>query len=109
MDFPNDEFRRAHTGQLRHFDQQLVEVRRVYDSLTGEERADLRKWLQEVDAVWEKCPFDWTLIVKMEHDECDDDGEKIDERNAEFTPMTYLKAIEAWDKGEPFVPNTVYP
>lgn len=38
MDFPNDKFRHVFDRQLLHFDQEMTEVRRVYDSLDLDER-----------------------------------------------------------------------
>jgi hypothetical protein len=109
MDFPNDEFRRADNSQLSHFDQEMTEFRQVYESLTAGERRDLREWLEAVDALGHKCPFDWCLRVKVEHDEFDENDDKVDERNAEFVAWTMLEAIKCWDEGKPFVPDTVYP
>jgi len=109
MDFPNDDFQRPHNSQLRHFDQETTEFRRVYESLTPDERRGLREWLEAVDALGQKCPFDWCLRVKVEHDEFDENGDKVDERNAEFMAYTMLMAIKCWDEGKPFVPDTVYP
>jgi hypothetical protein len=109
MDFPNDEFHRARNGQLRRFDQEMTEFRRVYESLTPDKRRDVREWLEAVDSLGHRCPFEWCLRVKVEHDEIDENGDKVDERNAEFMAWTMLKAITRWDEGEPFVPDTVFP
>jgi hypothetical protein len=108
MDFPNEDFRHAHNRQLSHFDQEMTEFRRVYETLSPDERKDLREWLESVETLGKKCPFDWCLRVKVEHDQLDEAGEKVDERNAEFMPWTMLMAIKCWDEGKPFVPDTVY-
>lgn len=60
-------------------------------------------------SVERKCPYDWCLRVRVQHDEFDASGEKVDERNAEFMAWTMLEAIKCWDEGEPFVPDTLYP
>ena len=72
-------------------------------------RSGLREWLQAADALGEKCPFEWCLRVKVEHDEFDENDEKVDERNTEFMAHTMLMAIKCWDEGKPFAPNTAHP
>lgn len=109
MDAPEDEFRHVFARQLRYFDQEMTEYRSVYDSLKQDERRDLRQWLEAVQSLGDKCPFEWHLEVKVEHDIYDERGEKVDERNAEFMAWTMLAAMDCWDKGEPFVPNSILP
>lgn len=108
MDSPDD-FRHVFDQQLRDFDQELTEFRSVYDSFGLAERRSLREWLEAVNAVENKCPFDWSLRVQVQHDEFDTAGEKVDERHAEFTAGTMLHAINCWDQGKPFAPNTISP
>lgn len=107
--FSNDEFRHVFENQLRHFDQEMTELRRVFDSLDLDERKDLREWLEAVDCVERKCPFDWSLRVTVQHDEFDERDEKVGECNAQFAAMTMLAAIKCWDDGKPFAPDTIYP
>jgi len=106
---PNDKFRYVFCRQLRHFDQEMTEFRCVYESFAPDERKEVREWLEAVDVLWKKCPFDWGLLVKVRHDEFNDSGEKVDERNADFIAYTMLMAIKSWDEGQPFVPDTVLP
>lgn len=69
----------------------------------------MREWLEAVDSVERKCPYNWCLRVRVQHDEFDASGEKVDERNAEFRAWTMLEAIKCWDEGNPFVPDMLYP
>ena len=62
-----------------------------------------------MDAVEQKCPFNWCLRVNVEHDVFDEGGDKVDERHAQFCAWTMLAAIKCWDEGKPFIPDTTYP
>ena len=42
MGFSSDDFGRVFVNQLRHFDQEMTEVRLVYESIDPDEREELR-------------------------------------------------------------------
>ncbi len=115
MSSPSDKFRYVFVRQLCNFDQKLPEFRSIYESFTLDERNEVRESLVEVNALEQKCPFEWCLQVQAvqeiydEHDEHDEHDEKMDERGAEFTALTMLMAIKCWDEGQPFAPETTYP
>lgn len=105
-----DDIRRAMAGQQRHFDNQLSDFRQFYESFPPGERAKIKAWLEKVEAVGrEGLEFNMLLNVKVENDECDERGTVLRWADCQFSPMTLLAAIRAWDAGEDFAPPGVLP
>ncbi len=100
------EFKRIFVREQIHSDNRLTDFRRYYEELPVEERTKARAWLEKLQA-FEKEGFGLGLLLRinMQCEECDEEGETIDFTDCTAPPSAMLRAIEAWDKGEPFTPN----
>jgi hypothetical protein len=74
------------TSQLREFDSQLLNLRAVYESLTLEQRDSFRDCVQRAKAL-DSEGGEWPalIMVRMQHDLCDEDGETVDWSDAELS------------------------
>jgi hypothetical protein len=101
----SDKFRHVFDDQLRQFDAEISHLRQFYECLTPDERSRFRAWLKKVAALTsEGAEWGAHLKVRIENDECDEEGNVLRWADAEFLPSTMLSAIAAWDAGEDFAP-----
>jgi hypothetical protein len=99
-------FRRHQAREQRRLDEQVADMRSFYASLPPEEKVGLREWLKRLIALWDEFPYEAGLRLRIENDVYDKDGNVLRWGDFEFSPFTILRAIEAWDKGDGFTPQT---
>lgn len=102
-------YRRAMAGQLRRFDDEIIEFRKVFEYSTPEERAEIRAWLEQANDLSKKSKWNMFLKVYVENEEFDEQGEKIWDGVAEFSTWTMLEAWTDWEKGETYTPESIRP
>ncbi len=93
---------------LREFDQELQEVRSLYDVLSNTERDRFRDWLAQLAELSESPVKFLPMRVKIQTDNTSLDDETDNHASASLSPKVMLKAVEAWDNGEEFTPKHTF-
>ena len=98
-------------SRLPRFDAELIEFRQIYEECDPEERTKLRTWIEKVKALENDEDNLWQLFLRIraENEQVDDDGNPTHIGVMESSPSNYLAAINAWDRGEPFAPDSYIP
>ncbi len=93
---------------LGAFDQELQEVRSLYDVLSNTERDRFRDWLALL-AKFSESPVNFLpMHVKIQTDNTSLDDETDHHASASLSPKLMFKAVEAWDNGEEFTPKHTF-
>ncbi len=93
---------------LREFDQELQEVRNLYNLLSETERDEFRNWLAQLAEFSENPVKSLPMRVKIQTDNTCLDDEMDYHASALLSPKVMFEAVEAWDKGEEFTPNHTF-
>lgn len=91
----------------RKFDQELREVRSLYDGLSADERPQFRKWLEKLSALSKPKPLSLRVWLRVcTEDICwDANGEAVYRGSACLDPEVLAAAVDAWEKGEEYAPS----
>jgi len=103
-----DRFDRLDAAMLQRLDQELQEVRSLYDKLDDGERERYQLWLRrvtEVDAD-RLLSLPSAVMIHTAHVVHDDDENVVYEGHAELAPSVLLSAVDAWSRGQDFLPGT---
>jgi len=101
-------FHRLDAAMLQRLDQELQEVRSLFDELDDGEREQFQLWLQrlvEVDAD-RLLSLPTSIVINMTHVIRDEADDVVYEGHAELAPGVLLSAVDAWRRGEDFLPGT---
>lgn len=76
-------------------------MRTEYDSLTPEDRAQFREWVARVAEIEDPMiPLAKSRIYLIPR-------EMHDNPSVQISPKSLLRAIDAWDKGEEYLPSAI--
>lgn len=104
----SEKMKKVDQRMLAGFDRDLQEFRLSYrDAMTDVERKQVAGWLRELVKL-EKQSAPWPGIaikIVVSHDLTDQDGECFYSGGASFNPRVLLEAVEAWERGEEFLPR----
>jgi PD-(D/E)XK nuclease superfamily len=78
-------------------DQALLKLNALYDALDAEKRAILKSWIARLEPLQSipLCSVRGAVRIRIEFNDFDVD---------ELQPITILKAMESWERGEPYAP-----
>jgi hypothetical protein len=102
-----DMFRKADQRLLAAFDRDLQEFRLSYqEAMAEKERRQVADWLRQLVKLEEECrPWPGvTIKIIVSHDLTDQEGNCHYSGTASLNPGILLQAVEAWERGEEFVP-----
>jgi hypothetical protein len=85
-------------------DQTILKLKEIYDSMEDEERSKLKSWIGQL-APLQRNPVS-NLIGKASVSLRYPSGSEEDMVVEGLPPITILKAIESWERGDPYNPGT---
>ena len=96
--------------QLRDFDNRIADFRTWYFEFTEAERREVRAYLEDLIACEER-GHNYSIEIRAisRLDTVGEDGEVTGWLDAQFSPATMVRAIEAWDRGDAYAPSSIRP
>jgi hypothetical protein len=94
-------FRKAQAQLTHSLDQKFELAHEAYNDLSADQRATLKAHLQKLAEIGELSIDTGPFAIRSQLVVTESDGEN-DRQSRKIKPHLLLRAIVAWDKGEPF-------
>jgi len=99
---------RINANWLATFDRDIQEFRSLYDECSSDEKAAFRNWLSRFCSIIDEQPDSVSVTVQFRVNNLvvGDEGVVTYDGVVHLGPKSMLSAIEAWDSGGEFTPES---